>query len=321
MLLQVAILLVGLALVVFGADWLVDGASSVARKAGISEIVIGLTIVGFGTSCPELVVSLTGAIEGLSDVSVGNVLGSNIFNTLLILGLTALLCPVSITESNRRRDIPITLAVTLMLILCGMSHTLMGIGNADNLTRVEGIVFLLVFACYIYSCFKFDSGSSTDISDESSPEIPTWKSVALILLGLCGLIFGGRLFVDSAVEIARAVGVGEKFIAITVLAGGTSLPELVTCIVAIAKKKDQLALGNILGSNVFNILLILGCSAVVTPLSLEGMNIVDSLTLVASAILVFLWACSGTRNRIDRWEGAVMLLAYAGYMAYLFATI
>lgn len=322
MILKILILLAGLALVVFGADWLVDGASTVARRVGISEFVIGLTIVGFGTSCPELVVSLTGALEGISDVSVGNVLGSNIFNTLLILGLTALLRPVGITDSNRKRDIPIALIVTFMLVFCGLSKTLGGIGEADNLTRLEGAVFLAVFAVYMFSSFKFDSASPVSSSDDEGKEEPNvLKSIALIVGGLSGLVIGGRLFVDSAVEIAHAAGVSDKFIAITVLAGGTSLPELVTCIVAISKKKDQLALGNILGSNVFNILLILGCSAVVTPLSLEGMNLVDAMALIASAVMVWLWTYTGRRDSIDRWEGAIMLAAYVGYMAFLFATV
>lgn len=318
MALQVLILLAGLALVVFGADWLVDGSSALARRFGISEFVIGLTIVGFGTSCPELVVSLTGAVEGLSDVSIGNVLGSNIFNTLLILGLTALLCPVSVTDSNRKRDIPTALVVTFLLIFCGMSKTLGGIGAADNLTRTEGAVFLIIFAAYMFSCFKFDEGSS---EESETKQIGPGKAMLLVALGLGGLIFGGRLFVDSSVEIARAIGVSEKFIAITVLAGGTSLPELVTCIVAISKKKDQLALGNILGSNVFNILLILGCSAVVTPLSLDGLNLVDVGVLLASAVMVWLWTYTGRRDKIDRWEGGIMLAAYCAYMAYLFVTI
>ncbi len=315
----ILILLLGLALIVFGADWLVDGASAIARKAGISEFVIGLTIVGFGTSCPELVVSLTGAAMGNADISIGNVMGSNIFNTLLILGLTTLIAPISVTRSNSRRDIPITLLVTMLMIICGMSLTLFGIGKGDTLSRIEGIVFLCVFVCYLYLCFKSDAGISEEDSEQKVKNI--WLATALVAAGLAGLVFGGRLFVNSATSIAKLLGVSDKFIAITILAGGTSLPELATCLVAAAKHKDQLALGNILGSNVFNILLILGTSAVVTPLSFNGIDLVDVGVLLTSAIFVWLWTYTGHKDRIDRWEGAIMVACYAAYMAWLFMKV
>ena len=319
MTIQIIILLVSLAAIVFGADWLVDGASAIARKFGISEFVIGLTIVGFGTSCPELVVSLTGAFKGLADISIGNVVGSNIFNTLLILGLTAAVAPVAVTRSNRRRDIPITLLVTFLLVLCGMSFSIAGIGKGDNLSRIEGIVFLVIFAAYLYSSFKFDEGSSEEDGGKRINNV--WAAVGLVAAGLAGLIIGGRFFVDSATKIASMAGVSEKFIAITILAGGTSLPELVTSIVAAAKHKGQLALGNILGSNVFNILLILGLSAVVTPLSMAGMSLVDVGVLLLSAILVWMWTYTGRKDHIDRWEGIVMLLCFVAYYVWLFKTI
>ena len=233
----IVLLLVGLGLIVLGADWLVDGASGIARKAGVSEFVIGLTIVGFGTSCPELVVSLTGAFQGNADIAVGNVMGSNMFNTLFILGLTSLIVPVAII---------------------------------------------------------------------------------LTIVGLAGLVGGGALFVRSATNLARQIGVSDKFIAVTVLAGGTSLPELATSLVAALKGRDQLALGNILGSNVFNILLILGASALVTPLSFASVSLVDASVLFLSALLLLLWAYTGRRLRIDRWEGCVMLALFAAYYVYLF---
>ena len=313
------LLLAGLALIVFGADALVDGASAIARKAGVSEFVIGLTIVGFGTSCPELVVSLTGALQGNADISIGNVVGSNIFNTLLILGLTALLAPVSMTRENRRRDIPITLGVTLLLVLCGMNSTVLGLGDVDSLSRIEGVIFLLVFALYLYSCFKNDSGAQEAASD--TKQMKLLPAVLLTAGGLAGLVFGGNMFVDSAVAIAAALGVSDKFIAITLLAGGTSLPELATCIVAAARHKDQLALGNILGSNVFNILLILGSSALVAPLSFAGINLVDIAALVLGCLLLLVWAYTGSKNRIDRWEGGVMLLLFALYYCCLFRSL
>ena len=312
----IVFLLAGLGLIVLGADWLIDGASAIARKAGISEFVIGLTIVGFGTSCPELVVSLTGAIQGNADISIGNVIGSNIFNALFILGVTSVILPVSMTESNRKRDIPVTLAVSVILVIFGMSKSLLGIGDADTLSRVEGIGFLVLFAAYLYFCFKFDSKEQTSLPEQKKMKLPL--AIFAVTAGLAGLIFGGDLFVDSATDLARRLGVSDKFIAITILAGGTSFPELATCIVAAAKHKDQLALGNILGSNVFNILLILGCSSVISPLSFGGMSLVDVGILIVSCALLMLWAYSGRKCRIDRWEGAVMLLVFAAYYCYLF---
>lgn len=314
MALTLLILIVGLALIVLGADWLVDGASSIARKAGISEFVIGLTVVGFGTSCPELVVSLTGAIAGSSDISAGNVIGSNIFNTLLILGLTAIVAPITITPKNKRRDIPMTIGVTVLFLLCGMSHTLFGLGGYDGISRIEGIVFLILFCAYIYLCFKT---GSADEAEEGGKQMKLAAAIALVLAGLAGLIAGGKLFVNSATEIAQRLGISEKFIAVTILAGGTSLPELATCVVAAAKKKGQLALGNILGSNIFNILLILGCSAVVHPLHFAGINLVDMGVLLLSSLLVFTSAYTGRKDMVDRFDGSILLLCEVAYMAWL----
>lgn len=319
MLTEVLILILGLALIILGAEWLVDGASGIARRLNISEFVIGLTIVGFGTSCPELVVSLTGAIAANSNISIGNVLGSNIFNTLLILGTTALVSPIAITRNNRLRDIPVTLMVTILLVVCGMSHTLFKLGAADNLTRLEGVVFLVLFAIYIYFCFKTDDGSS--VEEAPAKEKPVAIAILLTLAGLAGLIFGGRWFVNSAVHIASALGVSDKFIAITLLAGGTSLPELAACIVAAAKKKGQLALGNILGSNIFNILLILGTSAVVSPISLGSISLVDVGVVLLSIVMVTLSSYTFRKNEIDRPEGAIFVLTFAAYYVWLFLNL
>lgn len=312
---NILLLLVGLGLVVLGADWLVNGASSIARRAGISEFVIGLTIVGFGTSCPELVVSLSGAIEGNSDISVGNVVGSNIFNVLFILGLTAMVLPVRMTDKNRRIDIPITLGVTILLVILGITGSMSG----PVISRWEGVLMLLVFSAYLFYCFKSDS--KDEFSETQRATLSITKSIALTLTGLAGLIFGGDLFVDSATALARQIGVSDKFIAVTILAGGTSLPELATSLVAAIKGKEQLALGNILGSNVFNAMLILGLSSVITPLSFASMTIVDIITLVLSAVLLLIWAYTGRKNRIDRREGAAMLLCYVAYNVFLFSRL
>lgn len=316
----ILLLLVGLGLVVLGADWLVDGASSIARRAGVSQFVIGLTIVGFGTSCPELVVSLTGAIEGNADICVGNVAGSNIFNTLFILGLVSLFIPVAMTESNRRIDIPIALLATAFMLLLGIGDRLLKLSPDGHLSRLDGILLLLLFVAYMVYCFRSGNVQET-ASDKEEKQSPLWKAILMVLLGLLGLIFGGDMFVDNAVALARQLGVSDKFVAVTILAGGTSLPELATSIVAAARKKDQLALGNILGSNVFNALLILGTSAIITPLSFSSMTFIDAATLLISALLPLLWAYSGTRCRIDRWEGALMLTCFAAYYIFLFINL
>jgi len=324
MITEILILIAGLALVVLGADWLVDGSSTIARKAGLSEFVIGLTIVGIGTSSPELVVSLTGALKGNADIAVGNIVGSNIFNALFILGFTALIRPIAMTRNNVKADIPLNILVTVLLIAFGMHHTLFGIGEQDTLSKAEGFVFLVLFAAYMYWSFK-----SGKVDGEEHPAEPekrnTWVAVLMIVGGLAALIFGGDKFVDSATQIAKMLGISDKFIAVTILAGGTSLPELVTCVVAAAKKKGQLALGNILGSNISNILMILGISAVAyrplpgapSGLSFSGMSYMDLGILLLGAILIWISAFTGKGRKLDRVEGFAFLAFYAYYVFWL----
>lgn len=306
MAIEILLIVVGIVLVVYGSNILVDGASGVARRLGISEFIIGLTIVGFGTSCPELVVSLSGVLKGSSDIAIGNVVGSNIFNTLLILGLTAILSPIAVTSSNKKRDIPMMLIVTVFFALI----TLKGVIN-----RVDGVVFLLLFAYVMGLSFKGDAGLVQE--EESQKQAKSMAlSIVMIIGGLAGLVFGGQLFVDNAVKFAERMGVSEKFIAITLLACGTSLPELATSIVAIAKKKGQLALGNIIGSNLFNILFILGCSSLIHPLSTGSMGYVDLGVLVISALMM-LSAYTGKGNKIGRVPGVAMMAVYVAYIAFL----
>ena len=315
--LQVLLLLGGLALIVFGADWLVDGASGIARRFGLSEFVIGLTIVGMGTSAPEMVVSFIGAFQGNADIAIGNVVGSNIMNTLLILGLTALILPMAITTSNRKRDIPVNLGITVLLIVLGLEYTLFRAGT-DGLSHMDGAILLVVFIAYMWICFK-----TGKVEDDDSPakKRSIWMCLLMIAAGLAGLIIGGNLFVDNATELAREMGVSDKFIAITILAGGTSMPELATCVVAAAKKKGQLALGNIIGSNVFNILLILGGSALIHPLSFEHITYVDLGVLLVSALALVSALFIGEKNKIDRVDGSLFLLVWAGYMTWLFINL
>lgn len=313
MILQILILIAGLVLVVGGAEALVEGASSVARKFGISEFVIGLTIVGMGTSAPEMVVSFIGAFQGKADIAVGNVIGSNIFNTMLILGITAMILPMQITKLNRRKDIPINIVITGLLILLGINYSIFGIG-ADRLSRVDGAILLALFCAYMYLSFRYDS---PEASDEEVKDRKLGWSILMIIAGLAALVLGGRFFVNSAESIAKMLNVSDKFIAITILAGGTSLPELATCIVAAARKKGQLALGNIIGSNMFNILLILGGSALINPLSLDNISFVDLGMLMMSALLIWSSIYVGQKNKIDRADGAILVLLGVAYMAWL----
>ena len=309
MLLDVLLLLLGLGLIVAGAEALVDGSSSIARRFGVSEFVIGLTIVGMGTSAPEMVVSFIGAAQGNADVAVGNVIGSNIFNTLLILGVTAMILPIPITKANRRIDIPVNIAVAVLLVSLGLA-------GDRILSRLDGIILLVLFAGYM--AFQFINARKETVEEptDSKPR-NVFVSILFILGGLAALIFGGRLFVNSATELAYYIGVSDKFIAITVLAGGTSLPELATCVVAAAKKKGQLALGNIIGSNLFNILLILGGSAVITPLSFEHIDPFDIGILIASTLMLLLSIFTGKNSRIGRGDGIAFTLLWALYMAFL----
>lgn len=315
MLIECLLLIVGLTLVVLGADFLVDGASSIAKKFGVSDFVIGLTIVGMGTSAPEMVVSFIGALQGNGDIAIGNVVGSNIFNVFMILGATALILPMDITPMNRKKDIPLNIVITLIFIALGMSRTLFGIGD-DVLGRMDGAILLVLFAAYIYMCFRFDTANHTE-SNENEKVIKPALAAVLIVAGLAGLVFGGRMFVNSATSIAKMLNVSDKLIAITILAGGTSMPELVTCIVAAFKKKGQLALGNILGSNVFNILLILGGSALIHPLSMAGMSYVDLGALLLSSLVIWASIHTNKKNQLDRADGLLLLLLEAAYMTFL----
>ncbi len=308
MIISVLLLLVGLGLVVYGSDLLVDGASSVAKKLGVSDFVIGIIIVGFGTSLPELVVSITGALEGSSAVALGNVFGSNIFNVMFILGLTTLLSPIGITAQNKKIDIPILLCISLFFCLIVLK---------GSINRVDAVIFLLIFVAYSVFNFKL---SKSQMQSESSDEkvYNTFLSILMIIGGLAGLIIGGKLFVNNAVDIAHELGASEKFIAVTILAIGTSLPELMTCVVASAKKKSQLALGNIIGSNIFNILLILGTASLIRPLDTSSVTYVDMGVVMASSLLLFLFANFSKKEQLSKSFGFTMLAMELAYMVYLF---
>ena len=320
LLIQIVTLVGGLVLILLGANYLVDGASSVAKKFGLSEFVIGLTIVGIGTSTPEMVVSYLSAFQGKADMAIGNVVGSNIFNTLLILGITALISPIAITKSNLRKDIPMNIVVTVLLIVLGMNHTLFGIGN-DVVSRLDGVLLLGIFAWYLWSSFKSDKAGNE--SEDSNGIVVRKGAVSAIMIigGLAGLVIGGRLFVNSATSLAQMFGVSDKFIAITIMAAGTSMPELATCVVAALKGRGQMALGNALGSNIFNILLILGGSALISPISFGGMTMVDLGVVLLCSVFILMSAYVFRKKELDRYEGAIFILTEAAYMWYLIANL
>lgn len=313
--LDIALIIVGLVLILFGSDWLVEGASGIARKYGISEFIIGMTIVGIGTSMPELVSSLIAAVGGHGDMALGNVTGSNICNILLILGVTALISPIGFTKSNIRKDIPFAAVLSLFLIV--MLYNGFGLfEGAWGISRVDALFLLLIFVVFMIDSFRSSKSGVEEAPDNGKP-MPMGKALLLIVAGLAGLIFGGRMFVDNTVSIAEYFHVSEAFISITLMAVGTSLPELATCVVAAMKGKNQLALGNVIGSNVFNISLIIGTSAVISPFEIQTISAVDMAMAFLSVVMLWMAAFTFKRYRLDRIEGVVFLLAYVGYIAYL----
>lgn len=311
---DILLLVAGLALILVGANYLVDGASSIAKKAGLSDFIIGMTIVGIGTSTPEMVVSFASAIKGNADIAVGNVLGSNLFNTLMILGCTALFTPIALTSNNIKKDIPFALLASF--VLCTMGCGIWLDGTAVNaITRVNGIMLLCLFG--VFMAYTIYSSSSADNHSEPSGSkkgTPIWLAVVMVLGGLCGLVFGGDMFVNSASAIARSLGVSDAVIAVTIVAGGTSLPELASCLVAAFKKNTDQALGNVIGSNVSNIFLILGGSATIHPLVMNGVKPLELITLMLSSVLVFLFAFTFKKKQIDRIEGALLICIYVAFV-------
>lgn len=313
---DVICILVGLVMILVGSDWLVDGASGVARKYGISEFVIGMTIVGIGTSMPELVSSAISAIGGHGDMALGNVTGSNICNVLLILGVTALISPIGYTKSNIRKDIPLALAVSLFLLL--VLYNGFGLfGGVPGISRADALYLLLFFVIFMVDSFKSGKQEAAEEENEEVKPMPIGKAVVLIVLGLAGLVFGGRIFVDHTVNIAEQFHVSEAFISITLMAVGTSLPELATCVVAAMKGKNQLALGNVIGSNIFNILLIIGASGLISPFEIQSISAVDMAMVVVAVVMLWMAALTFKKRELDRIEGAIFLLCYIGYITYL----
>ena len=310
------ILIVTLVGIVFGADLLVAGAVSVARRYKVSDFVIGAAIVGIGTSVPELVVSFFGALKGNADVAIGNVVGSNIFNVLGILGMTAICFPIAIDKKNMTFEIPFCIGISILLTLLALNFF---DGTPAVISRVDGIILLLLFAGYMWYSFTRDKKNRlTEASEEMPTEKPTplWLAIVKVVVGLGVLIVSCDMFVDDAVSIAKSWGVSDAIISLTLIACGTSLPELAASVVAAFKKNTQLALGNIVGSNIFNILLILGLSSQVMPLTSAGITVVDYGVMIGAAIVPLLF---GFNKKIGRVGGALMVIAFAVYTWYLIA--
>lgn len=312
------LLIVGLVLILLGADALVNGASAVARKYGISEFVVGLTIVGIGTSAPELIVSAISAINGSSDIAIGNVVGSNISNVFMILGITAIIAPISLTKSNLKYDLPIALGVSLLLFVLAYDSIFLG-KEFNVISRWDGLILIAMFV--LFMIYSFKSSASGDQNGESAEsengKVNIVKSVLLIVCGLVGLVLGGRLFVNSGSDIARGFGVSDAFIGITVMAVGTSLPELAASVNAAIKKKGQMALGNVIGSNIFNILLILGTSSIIRPLTLGGITMIDMGMMILTTVMIMLSALLISKKEIKRGVGALFFMIYIAYIVYL----
>lgn len=322
---NILLLIGGLILILLGANGLTDGAASVAKRFHIPPIVIGLTIVAFGTSAPELTVSVSSALKGSADIAIGNVVGSNIFNTLMIVGCTALFAPIVITRNTLRKEIPLCILSSIVLLICA-NDVFLDKAPENILNRVDGLLLLCFFVIFMGYTFAIASKPVTTEQQAEHPVIeeeteikslPWWQSILYIIGGLAALIYGGQLFVDGATGIARNLGVSESIIGLTLVAGGTSLPELATSIVAALKKNPEIAIGNVIGSNLFNIFFVLGCSASITPLHLSGITNFDLFTLVGSGILLWLFGLFFAKRTITRIEGGIMILCYVAYTVVL----
>lgn len=310
------LLIIGLVLITYCADLLTKGCVGMAARFHVPEFIIGLTVMAVGTSMPELTVSFMSALKGSSSMAIGNVTGSNLFNTLVILGICAMISPIVISKENIRRDIPICIGVSLLLWIA-TADRLMGISDTDTINRVEGIILLLLYVATIIYSIRSGKKDAAAEAESNEPKMGWFKILSFVVVGLAGLIYGGNMCLDSATDIARAWGVSEAIIAVTIIATGTSLPELASSISAIVSKKPSLAMGNILGSNVANILLILGASASVKPLTLGDITQLDLGMVVGSAVALMFSALLIGKRKITRFEGALFLLAYIAYVIYI----
>ena len=307
---DILFIILGVWCVLKGADYLTEGAAAVARRMHIPEMIIGLTIVAAGTSAPELFVSVVSALKGTSDMAVGNVVGSNIMNTMLIVGVAAMVAPMNISKNTVRKDLPFTVAASMLLLFLAFDHFLGHVG---------GFMLLAGFALFMaYSIYSASRSPEPDSNDQVA-QMSKLKSAIFVLGGLLLLIVGSNVFVDHASQLALSMGISEGVVGLTVVAGGTSLPELATTVVAARKGQSALAIGNVIGSNVFNILLILGLTATIHPLQIEGITTIDMAVMLLS--VSFVWIFCFTRLKVERWEGATLLVGYLAYLIWLIVSL
>jgi cation:H+ antiporter len=312
---NVLLLLVGFVALIFGADKLVDGASNLAKKMGIPKIVIGLTIVAFGTSAPEFVVNVFAALENSTEMVLGNVIGSNIFNVFGILGICAIIYPLTVQNNTTWIEIPLSLLAAVVVLVVA-NDVFFDNAAANVITRTDGLILLLFFAIFLVYNITL-SQKSDDDSDIETKHYSYLKSASFIVLGLVGLVVGGRLIVDSAVSIAQIFGMSERVIGLTIVSIGTSLPELATSVVAVRKRNLDIAIGNVVGSNIFNIFFILGISTVITTVPVQDASFVDIFLNILASLLLFIFVFTGKGRRLTRWEGFVFLAIYVGYIIYI----
>lgn len=307
---QVLLLIFGIVVVLKSADWLTNGAVGLATKLGISQIVIGLTIVAIGTSMPEFFVSIVSAIKETPDLAVGNIVGSNIFNVLLIAGVAATVAPIAIQRATVRRDIPIAIVASIMLTFMMLD---------DNISRIDALILFAAFIAFIWITLRNSKNDANEKDASTEKVIPTWKSVLFIIFGLVGLVLGSNIFVDNASSLAHGWGISDAVIGLTIVAGGTSLPELATSAVAARKGDSGIAIGNVLGSNVFNILMILGLTGIISPMHIQNITYIDMAVMVISMVLF--WLFSFTKLRVERWEGCVLIACFLGYITWLVSNV
>lgn len=312
MLLQIFLLIVGLVLLIQGADWLVKGASALAKKYNVSDLAIGLTIVAFGTSTPELVVNVISSMQKHSDIVLGNVIGSNNFNLFIILGIAGVIAPLAVQSTTVWKEIPFSLLAVVILYFIANSF----LSVQTIITRVDGVIllgFFIIFLLYIYKNLKKDK-ASPEIQKEQLSQIMIFT---FIVLGLAGLIFGGNLLVSNAIKLAKSMGMSEKLIGLTIVAAGTSMPELATSVVAAIKKNNDIAVGNIIGSNIFNVFLILGASSLIHPIQYNLKFNMDIYLLAGGTIFLFVVMFTGQKKKLDRWEALLLLLFYIIYTSFI----
>jgi len=313
MILSIVYFVVGIVLVILGADWLTKGASDLARRLKMSELMIGLTIVAVGTSLPELVISVSSALSGNSGISLGNVLGSNIFNSMLILGVTAMITPIVFSGKMLSREIPFNLLASIVILLVSGSM-LVGGAPGEYITRYGGMLLLCFCAVFVRYTFSLKGGEEKEAAQQP---MSVGKILLFIVGGLAALVFGGKMFVSGASDIARGFGLSEALIGITIVSVGSSLPELAVSVSAARKGNVGIALGNVLGSNILNVFFILGCSATTSPISLEGFSPVDYYVLLASSLFIYLFCAFFGKNKITRIEGSLLVMGYVAYIVYL----